>query len=377
MGREPNHRTTPRLGISIPALAASLAAAVIMSVPALAPAKAPGKTAPVSHTARQTPPIQLGTSGGWSLDLANGYCCGGTLGSLIEIDGSRFILSNWHVLDADTYMGDDGIIARDGDPVIQPGLIDMGCYVGGAQAVGTLVLTPSPLESNVDAGIAMAADGMVSPEGVILEVGQPADTTVAAFVGQAVKKSGRTTRLTRSKVSGLNATVSVAYENECAGSPSFTKTFTGQILVTNRAGKFLSGGDSGSLLIEDVASYPRAVGLLFAGSSQIAVANPIDEVLAALGATMVGGQAPAGASAEAPAGLQAALSRAHAAQMRNAAVLESVPDGTGHAIGLDRLGRVVIKVLVEADSPRARAAAPRFLDGVPVEVEVVGRIVAY
>jgi hypothetical protein len=39
----------------------------------------------MSHTAKQTPPIQLGTSGGWQMDSANGYCCGGTLGSLISV----------------------------------------------------------------------------------------------------------------------------------------------------------------------------------------------------------------------------------------------------------------------------------------------------
>ena len=39
-------------------------------------------------------------------------------------------------------------------------------------------------------------------------------TTIGASIGQAVKKSGRTTGLSRSSVSGLNATVSVAYENE-------------------------------------------------------------------------------------------------------------------------------------------------------------------
>mgnify|MGYP003341008229 CR=1 FL=1 len=36
------------------------------------------------HKAKQTPPIQLGTSGGWRYDLANGYCCGGTLGPCAE-----------------------------------------------------------------------------------------------------------------------------------------------------------------------------------------------------------------------------------------------------------------------------------------------------
>ena len=41
-------------------------------------------------------------------------------------------------------------------------------------------------------------------------------------------------------------------------------------------------------MVEDVSSNPRAVGLLFAGSSTLAVANPIDDVLSFLNATMVG-----------------------------------------------------------------------------------------
>jgi hypothetical protein len=55
----------------------------------------------VSHQEKQTPPIQLGTSGGWKNDLANGYCCGGTLGSLVEINGTQYILSNYHVFESD------------------------------------------------------------------------------------------------------------------------------------------------------------------------------------------------------------------------------------------------------------------------------------
>ena len=35
----------------------------------------------VSHRVGQALPIKLGTSGGWRYDLANGYCCGGTLGA--------------------------------------------------------------------------------------------------------------------------------------------------------------------------------------------------------------------------------------------------------------------------------------------------------
>lgn len=249
-------------------------------------------TPPVSHTAKQTAPIQLGTSGGWRNDLANGYCCGGTLGSLIQKGGTQYILSNYHVFESDIVNGGNNIVATDGDPIIQPGLIDVSCNKSNAQNVATLVKkqnsNPSLPGSNVDASIAEVIPGMVRTDGSILEIGTLSSQTVAAAINQAVKKSGRTTGLSRSKVSGLNATVSVAYDNECAGGAAFTKTFTGQIIIGNRGSKFLAGGDSGSLMVEDVSTNPRAVGLLFAGSSSLAVANPIDEVLSFFGATMVG-----------------------------------------------------------------------------------------
>jgi hypothetical protein len=245
-------------------------------------------TSTVSHTAKQTPPIQLGTSGGWRYDLANGYCCGGTLGSLITKGGKQYILSNYHVFESDIVAGGNSRVATTGDYIIQPGLIDASCNATNTQNVATLVKSNSLTSSNVDASIAEIISGMVRTDGAILEIGTISASTVAASVNQAVKKSGRTTGLTRSKVSGLNATISVAYENECAGGSAFTKTFTGQIVISNRASKFLAGGDSGSLMVEDVTTNPRAVGLLFAGSSSTAIANPINDVLSFFGATMVG-----------------------------------------------------------------------------------------
>jgi hypothetical protein len=241
-----------------------------------------------SHTAIQTPPIQLGTSGGWSKDLANGFCCGGTLGSLIQIGSAQYILSNYHVFEADIVAGGNNTVATTGDPIIQPGLIDVNCTAGNAQSVATLVKKSSLPGSNVDCSIGKVVSGMVNSTGAILEIGSISKTTAAAALNQAVKKSGRTTGLTRSSVSGLNATISVTYDNECAGGTAFTKTFTGQIVLANKGSKFLNSGDSGSLMVEDVATNPRAVGLLFAGSSSSAIANPIDEVLAFLGASMVG-----------------------------------------------------------------------------------------
>ena len=248
----------------------------------------------VSHTAKQTPPIQLGTSGGWRTDLANGYCCGGTLGSLIQVNGVQYILSNYHVFESDIVPGGNGIVATTGDNIIQPGLIDVGCNAANAQNVATLVQLSSLPGNNVDCSVAQVISGMVSTSGAILEIGTISSSTVGASLNQAVKKSGRTTGLSSSKVSGLNATISVAYENECAGGAAFTKTFTGQIVIANSKSQFLNAGDSGSLMVENVTTNPRAVGLLYAGSSTSAIANPINEVLQFVGgklggtATMVG-----------------------------------------------------------------------------------------
>ncbi|MBA4312626.1 MAG: hypothetical protein C0417_08345 [Chlorobiaceae bacterium] len=243
----------------------------------------------LDHQVKQTPPIQLGTSGGWRYDLANGYCCGGTIGSLIQKNGVQYVLSNYHVFWADIVSGGNSRIAVAGDPVIQPGLIDVACNAANAQNVATLSGSGSLPSANVDAGYAQVITGMVRTDGAILEIGTISATTIAATVGQAVKKSGRTSGLTRSSVSGLNATVSIAYDNECAGGAAFTKTFTGQIVIKNRASKFLKSGDSGSLMVQDVITNPKAIGLLYAGSSTTAIANPIASVLSWAGnATMVG-----------------------------------------------------------------------------------------
>jgi hypothetical protein len=253
------------------------------------PIKAYGKPSGVNHKTRQTRPIELGVSGGNAYDLANGYCCSGTLGALVASGGTQYILSNSHVLcnDIASSAGDPDV-AQIGDPINQPGLIDVSCQDIPNDYVANLSTLTSLLGgTNVDAAIAEVIDGKVRTDGSILEIGTISSTTVAASINQKVKKSGRTTGLTRSKVSGLNATVNVGYEDECNGEP-FTVLYTGQILITNRGNRFLNSGDSGSLMVEDVSDNPRAVGLLYAGGGGIAVANPIGDVLGYLGVSMVG-----------------------------------------------------------------------------------------
>ncbi|HXV12980.1 MAG TPA: hypothetical protein VEC56_02120 [Candidatus Krumholzibacteria bacterium] len=251
-----------------------------------------------SGQAKQTPPVKMGTSGGWRFDLANGFCCGGTLGSLVQKGGTKYVLSNYHVLYADIVNGGNSRTAQAGDPVIQPGLIDVACNANTAQNIASLVANggtlPDPGNPDaVDAAIASVTSGMVDETGSILNVGTISATTRSAAVGLAVKKMGRTTGLTRSTISGINGAFSIQYENECAGGASFVQSYSGQIVISNRRCGFQNGGDSGSLLVEDVTTNPRAVGLCFAGSvtcnnSAIAIANPIGDVLSKLGATMVG-----------------------------------------------------------------------------------------
>ena len=60
----------------------------------------------VDHKARQLRPIALGVSGGNATDTANGFCCSGTLGALVQNAQGQFILSNSHVF-AQDIEGDD------------------------------------------------------------------------------------------------------------------------------------------------------------------------------------------------------------------------------------------------------------------------------
>src|SRR6266699_1310137 len=191
----------------------------------------------MGNTQRQTPPIWLGTSGGWTYDLANGYCCGGTLGALVRIGTTQYLLSACHVLEGDIVLGGNYRIAQTGDPVIQPGLIDENCNRYLAQTVATLVKRSSLSSSNVDCAIARVVAGMVRTDSAILGIGTISHYTSAASLNQHVKKSGRTTGLTHSWISGLNATVRVTFTNECHGG-TYYKTFSGQIVVNNQSMAF-------------------------------------------------------------------------------------------------------------------------------------------
>ena len=96
-----------------------------------------------------------------------------------------------------------------------------------------------------------------------------------ALLGLNVQKYGRTTRLTHGQIAGVNATVTVCYE---ASDFVCTKSarYVDQLIITPAG--FSNGGDSGSLIVTDDANL-NPVGLLFAGSATVTIANRIDLVL--------------------------------------------------------------------------------------------------
>src|SRR6185436_11477054 len=215
----------------------------------------------------------FGVSGGNVNDHSNAFCCSGTLGSLVTINGTKYILSNNHVL-----ARSDQAVA--GEDISQPGLIDNSCRV--ATLVGDFTAAV-PLGQNVDAAVAQLRTGTMDSTGFIEDVGVPSSTIVNPSVGLAVAKSGRTTGFTTGTVSSINTSVSVQYQRGCNSGKKFTVSYTNQVVINSST--FRAGGDSGSLIVTNNASH-NPVALLFAGSSTTTIGNPIGEVLTKLGTAM-------------------------------------------------------------------------------------------
>jgi hypothetical protein len=229
----------------------------------------------------------------------------GTFGCLVRdrTSGAPLMLSNNHVLA-------NSNDAAAGDAILQPGPADGGrleadtiavlerfcpiefttqpgsCNVAGAYAsLGNAVarllgsqhrvvtIKANPQAANlVDAAVARPnVNTDILDE--ILEIGKISGT-LPAELGMAVRKSGRTTGLTSGEITVMEATVTVSYG---AGKDA---TFENQLIM----GPMSQGGDSGSLIV--AGGSLQAVGLLFAGSEQSTIANPIQAVLTCLDVTL-------------------------------------------------------------------------------------------
>lgn len=225
----------------------------------------------------------------------------GTLGVVVKDDltGQRVILSNNHVL----ANSNDAMI---GDAILQQGYIDGGrlathiigyllrykeidfgeepseCPVAegvakvlnkGAKVIGSshrlnTIKANAAAVNYIDAAIAIPTnDEVISDE--VLDIGVISGI-INPYLGMKVRKSGRTTAYTHGSISLIHATVNVNY-----GGGKLAR-FEEQLI----AGAMSAGGDSGSLGVHEDSN--KAFGLLYAGSDQATIFNPIDKVLATL-----------------------------------------------------------------------------------------------
>jgi hypothetical protein len=323
------------------------------------------------NQARQIRPIKLGTSGGNVNDISKAFCCSGTLGALVTKGGTKYILSNNHVLARADQAGV-------GEAISQPGLIDSGCRVSSADTVASFSESPTLGTRNVDAALAAVAGTEVDTTGAILDIGVPSSSTATPTVGRGVAKAGRTTGLTCGSIGSINTDVRVQYQRGCNQGKKFTISYNDQLVVNSSS--FSAGGDSGSLIVTSDTAQP--VGLLYAGSSTSTIGNPIADVVSALGISFVGssthavscptGGPPAGAGRGVS---QADLHRAIEAKNNNRRQLFADPAVQGVGVGANAAGEAVVVIYLE--SGRAERFIPEFLDGVRTQVIRTDRFTAY
>ncbi len=207
----------------------------------------------------------------------------GTLGAVVDRDGGRFLLSNSHVL---ARAG----LAAPGDAVLQPGPADGGTAQDRVGVLETSVPLDPDAGNRVDAALARL------DAGIEVDLSASPSATARLDGDELVEKLGRTTGLTRGRVTAIEVDDVVVDFGDGVG----LLRFDGQVEVSGSAGgpdgtpgPFSLGGDSGSLV--RLADAGPAVGLLFAGSEAggddgfgLTFCNVIDDVLDELGAILVG-----------------------------------------------------------------------------------------
>jgi endonuclease G len=206
---------------------------------------------PANPRMRRTDPMQGGVSVSDAFRRISG-----TLGGLV-IDrdtGDPMILSNWHVLAGAWH-------ARPGWPIYQPGRGD-----GGGPADTVAKLSRHSMSSNLDAAVAKLTS---SRQLVNHQLGlKPVRSAGWAQLGMEVIKSGRTTDVTRGRVTGVEGTTRMPYSG-------VHRLIRNVMTIEPRRGPQVSaGGDSGSFWLQEETM--QAVGLHFAGGDQPERALAID-----------------------------------------------------------------------------------------------------
>jgi hypothetical protein len=216
---------------------------------------------------RKVRPLKIGCSVGHFKITA------GTLGAFAtdRKTGAVGILSNNHVLANENR-------CKAGDAILQPGALDGGKKKDKIASLSNWV----PLKSHAnhaDCAFASLVEGIGFDAATLEGLGTLAGLRSAPLdIGDPVAKIGRTTGLTRGRVTAIEV------DNLVINYDSVSMSFDRQIEIEGDEDlPFSLGGDSGSLIV-DGGLYAGA--LLFAGSDQggsngkgLTYANPLDTVL--------------------------------------------------------------------------------------------------
>ena len=183
-----------------------------------------------------------------------------------------YVLSNNHVLANSNN-------AALGDAILQPGAFDGGTtqndtigHLSRFVEIRFLDGSTTPPVNEVDAAIAEV--DLVDLDRHIHWVGNLRGIVAVPAVGLVLSKCGRTTGFTTGQIVNINATVDVNYGD------GKVARFIGQLVTSPMS----APGDSGSLIAD---LNGNAVGLLFAGSAQATIVNPITAVQRLLGVKVV------------------------------------------------------------------------------------------
>jgi len=207
-----------------------------------------------------------------------GFSCGhknitaGTMGGFFyDKDNKPVILSNNHVLANENKSKKGDIIYQPGphDSKSKPAFAGWKKPIDNFSYVGTLkdFVRLKKNGNTQDSAIAeihplLTDDNLVNP--IYPFINRAMHGFGKANVNMQVQKCGRTTGYTTGRILSLNSTFSIEYDFGIA-------KFDDCIVTTGMS----QGGDSGSAILD---MNMNIVGLLFAGSKKVTLANPIQEI---------------------------------------------------------------------------------------------------
>ncbi|HOJ05478.1 MAG TPA: hypothetical protein PK916_15880 [Bacteroidota bacterium] len=232
-------------------------------------------TTTYSTTSRWPRPVPIGVS------TSNWYDCGAaTIGVRVRRGDAFFALSCNHVFSRLN-------AAAVGEKILQPGRSDVSCTQTLTDEIGVLadfepIIFSTMADNYMDAAMISTTTAQIDNSTPANGYGVPSSTPATAYVGMPVQKYGRTTGLTKGKVSAINVIIGINYAQGAA-------RFVNQIAVqpARKGGDFALAGDSGSLIVTDGDSA-QPVALLFGKSSTTIFGTPIQTVLTRFNVTIDG-----------------------------------------------------------------------------------------